>query len=99
MRFEWDAAKNKGNIRKHRIDFADVPAVFGGPLYVTLDTRKEYGEDRWVGIGLLGVAVVVIVFTEPVPDTVRIISARKADKNEREEFKKEISYRLGLPGV
>ena len=98
MRFEWDAAKNEANIRKHRIDFADVPEVFKGPVYLARDTRKEYGEDRWGGIGFLGNGVVVVVYVERAQDTIRIISARKAEKHERETFQKEIEHRLGLSG-
>ncbi len=61
MQFEWDEAKNLENIRKHRIDFADVPDMFDGSMLVELDERTDYGEDRWIGIGFLrnGVAVVV----------------------------------------
>ena len=98
MIFEWDEAKNQANIRKHRIDFADVPDVFNGPMYVAFDSRKEYGEDRWVGIGFMGSGVVVVVYVERAQDTIRVISARKAEKHERETFKKEIEHRLGLSG-
>ncbi len=90
MKFEWDEEKNQENIRYHRIDFADVPLVFDGPMFVTLDTRKNYGEDRLIGIGLLINSVVVVVFVEKVGDTIRIISARKAERHERDKFKKEI---------
>ena len=62
MKLEWDEEKNRLNIRKHRVDFADIAEVFDGPMYVSLDTRKDYGEDRWIGIGFLKQAVVVIVF-------------------------------------
>jgi len=86
------------NIRKHRIDFADIPAVFDGPMLAALDAKREYGEDRWIGIGFLRAAIVVVVFVERPHDTIRIISARKAGKHEREEFKKEIRDRLGLSG-
>jgi uncharacterized DUF497 family protein len=99
MRFEWDEAKNRANIRKHRIDFADIPQVFDGPMVVALDTRKEYGEDRWIGTGFLRQAVVVVVFVETSLNTIRIISARKAEKHEREKFKEEIQDRLGLSGL
>ncbi len=51
MQFEWDEAKNLENIRKHRIDFADVPDMFDGSMLVELDERTDYGEDRWIGIG------------------------------------------------
>ena len=90
MKLEWDEHKNRVNIRRHRIDFADVHQLFDGPMFVTLDTRKDYGEDRFIGIGLLHAAVVVVVFVEKTADTIRIVSARKAEKHERERFKEEI---------
>jgi len=48
MRFEWDEQKNKTNIRKHGLDFADAPEIFDEPTVVRLDTRQDYGEDRWI---------------------------------------------------
>jgi uncharacterized DUF497 family protein len=90
MRFEWDKAKNIVNIQKHRIDFADVPAVFLGPMLVEPDEREDYGEQRWIGVGILGKAVVVVVFTERERNMVRIISARKANANERKKFEGHI---------
>ena len=90
MRFEWDEAKNRANIRRHKIDLADVPPVFDGPMFVRLDTRRDYGEDRMIGIGFLHAAVVLVVFVERENDTIRIVSARKAERHERERFKKEI---------
>ena len=93
MKFEWDEAKNEQNIRKHGFDFADVGRVFAGPfpLFARLDNREDYGEDRWQGIGMLdGAIVVVIVFTEPRTGIVRVISMRKATKNERTGYEKRI---------
>lgn len=93
MKFEWDDSKNEQNIRKHGFDFADAEQVITGPLpfLVRLDGRKDYGEDRWQGTGMLdGVVVVVIIFTEPRSNLVRIISMRKATKNERREYEKRI---------
>lgn len=92
MRFAWDDVKNEINIRDHKIDFVDVPPVFGGPMLVELDERLDYGEDRWIGIGLLRGMSVVVVFTERQRDTIRIISARKANKYERQKLAKAISY-------
>lgn len=93
MKFEWDQAKNERNLQWHGFDFADAERVFTGPspFLVRLDTREDYGEDRWQGIGVLdGVVVVMIVFTEPRTDVVRIISMRKATKSERKEYEKRI---------
>jgi uncharacterized DUF497 family protein len=93
MKFEWDEAKNEQNIQKHGFDFTNAERVFAGPfpLFVRLDNREDYGEDRWQGIGMLdGVVVVVIVFTEPRTNITRIISMRKATKNERTEYEKRI---------
>ncbi len=77
--------KNSTNIQKHRIDFANIAEFFEGPVFKKIDVRKNYGEDRWIGYGLLGTAVVVVVYT--IRDgTFRIISARKANHNEREVY-------------
>ncbi|MGC2063497.1 MAG: BrnT family toxin [Thermodesulfovibrionales bacterium] len=98
MKFEWDKEKNKANIRKHGFDLADAQELFLGtaPLLVTYDSRVDYGEERWKGIGLLcGVLVVAVVFAERENDTIRIISLRKADALERKEYEAEIKNRLG----
>jgi uncharacterized DUF497 family protein len=86
MRFEWDEHKNRLNIRNHRIDFQDVPQAFQGPMLIDLDDREDYGEDRWVGIGMLRDIPAVIVFSECGQDCLRLISARKANRNERKRY-------------
>jgi len=94
MYFEWDEKKNKENIRKHGLDFADAWEVFTGPSLTNLDTREDYGEDRWVGIGYIRGVVVVFVFIERDEDTIRIISLRKALKHERIRFEESIRNQL-----
>ena len=86
MQFEWNETKNAANIRKHKIDFSDVPAVFKGAMLIDYDDRFDYSEDRWIGMGLLYGIVVVVVFMEPGEDTIRIISARKANAKEQEKY-------------
>ena len=90
MRFTWDEAKNAMNRQKHGIDFADVPTVFDYPMVTFLDQRKEYGEDRWIGIGWLGDVLAVVVYTEPTAGMTRIISARKANRHEQSIYTEEI---------
>lgn len=89
MKWEWDEAKRLDNIRKHGIDFRDAPAVFKGPMLVRLDDRVDYGEDRWVGLGLLGEGLVVVVYTEN-DESIRFISARKANQHERRRFEQTL---------
>ena len=86
MNFEWDENKNRENIRKHGFDFSDAWKVFETPLLDELDRRTYYGEERWTGIGLLENLVVVVTFTHPKEDAIRIISLRKALKHERKKF-------------
>jgi uncharacterized protein len=92
MKFDWDEAKNSENIRKHEIDFADVPAVFDGEMLIELDDRFDYGEDRWFGIGFLGSGIAVVVWTERQKNTIRIISARRANRYEQKRFEQYLSY-------
>ena len=64
-------------------------------MVVRIDNRKDYGEERFVGIGFLKNFVIVIVFTESNEQTIRVVSLRKALKYEREQFEKYITNELG----
>lgn len=90
MNFEWDEEKRRSNIIGHGLDFADSREIFEGPMLTGLDEREDYGEDRWIGVGLLKGIVVVIVFTERGEDTIRVISLRKALKHERIKYEQVI---------
>jgi uncharacterized DUF497 family protein len=91
MQFEWDEAKNLENIRKHEIDFDDVPEMFEGSMLIEPDDRFDYGEDRWFGIGFLGNGVAVVVWTERQNDVIRIISSRRANRYERQRLEQYLS--------
>jgi uncharacterized protein len=94
VNFEWDEEKRRNNVSKHDLDFVDSWEVFEGPMLIGIHEREDYGEDRWIGIGLLKGIVVVIVFTERSEDTIRVISLRKALKHE--QIKYEQTIRDGL---
>ena len=95
MEFEWDEVKRRENLRKHSLDFLDAPTLFSGPMLARLDTREDYGEPRWIGIGILQSICVVVAFTEHRDgELIRIISMRKALKHERKAFEKTIKDRL-----
>ena len=94
MRFEWDERKNQANIRKHGLDFADVEEIFRGGLLADPDTREDYGEKRWSGLGTISGRIVKVVFVEREQGILRIISLRKATRREQKEYAKAIQDRL-----
>lgn len=93
-RFEWDENKNRQNIRKHEFDFADAEEMFGGIFLFWPDLRKDYGENRWTGIGTIRGRTAVVAFTERGPDTIRVISLRKATHRERKQYEKAVEDEL-----
>lgn len=82
--FEWDGAKARRNLKKHRVSFEEASTVFGDPLSVTIDdplhTRVE---DRFVTIGQSAWQRLLVVVHADRGDRIRIISARVATRNER----------------
>ncbi|MGE4424748.1 MAG: BrnT family toxin [Pseudodesulfovibrio sp.] len=94
MGFTWDEVKREANLAKHGLDFADAWKVFEEPYLERLDTRCDYGEDRWAVLGRVEGLGVVLVYTEREAD-VRIISLRKATPDERRIYEQTISKRLG----
>ena len=89
MQFEWDELKRISNLRKHSIDFLDIPPVFDGLILTIEDDQFDYGEERFVTLGLLQGRVVAIVHTES-ENYIRIISARKATKYEQKTYFEQI---------
>jgi hypothetical protein len=68
--------------------------IFNLPMVVELDERENYGEARFVAIGLLDGRVVVIVYTEPDEQTIHIISLRKALSYEGKHYEQYLKNRL-----
>ena len=85
MRFEWDEAKRRSNIRRHRFDFIGVEKVFASEIVTVRDDRFDYGEIRFLTFGVLNGRVVTVTHTE-TDEVTRIISVRKASKNEEEIY-------------
>ncbi len=85
MRFEWDEKKRLINIKKHGIDFIDVPAIFELDTVTVIDDRFDYGETRYQTLGLLKSRVILVGHTES-ETVIRIISARKATKYEEKIY-------------
>jgi uncharacterized DUF497 family protein len=68
--------------------------MFRHPLLVRLDTREDYGEKRRIGIGMIQRRVAFVAFAERPNDTIRIISLRKANHEERQEYEEAIKNGL-----
>lgn len=95
VRFEWDETKRKANIAKHGIDFPDVSEMFSSLMLVGPDSRKDYGETRKIGFGFIRGRLMVVAFTEREPNSIRIISARKANKREEAYYQEAVADELG----
>ncbi len=88
MRFEWDLAKARANERKHAVSFEEAASVFRGFCVYEPDTRRDYGEVRFVALGRDTNGVVLNVVYTLRGDGIRIISAWKASRDERENYAK-----------
>lgn len=88
--FEWDEAKAKSNQRKHGVSFEDAMLIFADPFALVEQDRVEDGELRWQTLGLAGgIALLLIahtVRTEAEDEIIRIISARRANRKERQRY-------------
>jgi uncharacterized DUF497 family protein len=85
VRFEWDEAKNRQNRGKHGVDFEVAALVFDDPNHRSEQDRFGNGEERWQTIGLVN-EVLLVCHTWTQEDAVRIVSARKANRKERNRY-------------
>ena len=87
MKFEWDENKAKANLRLHGVSFELAQTVFRDAFAVErLDDRKDYGEERFIIIGMAtGHVILFVAYTERT-DRIRIISARRATHYEEEDY-------------
>lgn len=91
IEFEWDPAKALSNRRKHGVSFEDAMHVFEDPYALfEQNCADETGELRWQAIGLVGgVAVLLVAHTvreEGEAEVIRLISARRAVRKERNRY-------------
>ena len=85
MDYEWDPTKAALNHRKHRVDFADAVTVFADPLAITMRDDR-HAEDRFVTIGADAQGQLLVVVLVWRSDTIRIISARRPSRLERQQY-------------
>ena len=87
LEFEWHRAKAEANLRTHGVSFGLAKTVFKDPFAIELvDDREDYGEERFVIIGMAeGHILLFVAYTER-KGRIRIISARRATQHEQDEY-------------
>jgi uncharacterized protein len=86
MRYTWNQAKNRRNLRLHGIAFEDAIRIFEGPTVETPDDRFDYGEDRVYAIGLVNGLEITLIYVDKKNDERRIISAWRSEPRERRRY-------------
>ncbi len=85
-RFEWDDEKAADNYSRHGVSFEVAAKVFEDPFAIErLDDREDYGEERFILIGMVEGAVLFVAHTER-GNRIRLISARRATRHEQDDY-------------
>jgi uncharacterized DUF497 family protein len=92
MTFEWDIKKSEINYRKHQVRFEEAQTVFlDKRAQEYFDDEHSLEENRYIRIGLSQkLRILIVCFSEPDMETIRLISARKAEASERKVYEKEL---------
>ena len=85
MEIEWDNNKAASNLIKHKIDFEDAKNIFLDPNRLEREDKRDYNETRIQVIGIVNQVVFFVVYTKR-NGRYRIISARRANKNEQRQY-------------
>ena len=86
MEFEWDENKKNQNMAKHGISFSIAKEFFEGKTVRKIDNRKNYSEERLIAFGEFTGRILAVVYTIRDNDIYRIISIRRASKNEQRTY-------------
>jgi uncharacterized DUF497 family protein len=90
--FDWDPVKAKQNLRKHGVSFERAAMIFRDPFAISIyDDERSDNEDRWITIGSESNEVLLVVVhtfrgNDAQSSLIRIISARKAERDESEQY-------------
>ncbi len=89
MRYEWDPAKAAANLAGHQVSFSEAATVLSDAFALTREDPQAAGEQRFVTLGLSDTGnLLVVVCTHREPDTLRVISAWKANRRQRLDYEK-----------
>jgi uncharacterized DUF497 family protein len=90
MRYEWDPAKAEANLAEHGVSFTEAVTVLEDDFALTRGDPDSEGEQRFVTLGMSSFAnLLVVVYTYREPDSIRLISAWKANKRQRLRYEKD----------
>ncbi len=86
MRYTWNSEKNRRNLAKHGITFADAVRIFDGVTVEREDDRFDYGEVRVYAIGIVNGLEITVIYTDRNENERRIIAAWRAEPHERRYY-------------
>ena len=86
MGIEFDPAKARANLRKHRVNFAHAEQALHDPHALTIEDPDALGEQRLITLGLDALGRLLVVVHTPRGEHTRVISARKASRGEAEQY-------------
>ncbi len=84
--FEWDEEKAATNLAKHKVSFLSAAEIFSNEIIERVDDREDYNEIRFIALGRVDIEVYRVVYTWRGENLIRIISAQKASRDEREIY-------------
>lgn len=95
MRYDWNLEKSSLNFRRRGVDFEHAIEVLGGPFIAQQDTRRDYGEIRFVAVGSVDGVHFTVVYTDRMDEqggvVRRIISLRLSNRKERMRYEEFIA--------
>jgi uncharacterized DUF497 family protein len=90
LQFEWNPEKAASNLKKHEVTFEEAATVFDDPAFITLlDEAHSLIEERYLTIGLSAANRLLLIAHTEQEGQIRLISARKATKNERQFYEED----------
>jgi uncharacterized DUF497 family protein len=90
LEFEWDAGKATQNVTRHGVSFLTAAQIFANEIIERIDDREDYGELRFIALGRVETEIYRVAYTWRGENVIRIITAQKASRYERETYYREI---------
>jgi uncharacterized DUF497 family protein len=91
VKIEYDPDKREKVLTERGLDLAEAAELLVGECFTEVDDRFDYGEQRWISYGLLRGDVVACVWVDQEDDRVRIVTMRKANRNEQERYFRHVA--------